>query len=369
LGYFWGEIQDSLIFLSLAPLMGMLDIKSLSTSELKGWTESISHKPFRADQIQNWLFKGLVDSFDVMENVPVDLRDKLKYHFRIQSLEESNRLESTDGTIKFAFKTHDGHFIETVLIPARERFSVCVSTQIGCAMGCTFCRTATMGFIRNLETGEILEQIIRVKRLLAEQGADVTNIIFMGMGEPLQNLDNVHRACVTLHERKHLNMGAKRLTISTSGVVPKIFELIERETPCHLAVSLNGTNDEMRSKIMPVNRRWPMAELLGACDAYTQKTGNEVTFEYVMIQGITCTPQAAKELLKITQQRSCKVNAILINASENPAHLPPTQKEVDEFLDIVRAGEVKITMRTPRGRDILAACGQLAIKQKKVASC
>lgn len=327
----------------------------------------MDQKPYRAAQIQNWLFKGLVTSFDQMENVPADLREKLAYTFRISSLEEANRTESTDGTIKFAFKTHDGHFIETVMIPSKERFSICVSTQVGCAMGCTFCRTATMGQIRNLESGEIIEQVIHVKRMLKDRGDDITNIIFMGMGEPMHNLLNVHRTCEILHQREFFNLGAKRMTVSTSGVVPLMQQFMELDTPCNLAVSLNGTNDAMRSKLMPVNLKWPLAELMATIDAYIAKTGEWVTLEYILIKGITCTPQAAKELLKLTQQRRVKINAIVLNNPERPGGLePPTQNDIDAFLEIVRDGQVNINLRTPRGRDILAACGQLAIQQKKV---
>ena len=337
-------------------------------SELKSWLESISQKAYRADQIQNWLFKGLVRSFDQMENVPQDLRERLQETFRAESLTVHTRTESTDGTVKFAFRTHDNHFIETVMIPSMERSSVCVSTQVGCAMGCTFCRTATMGIIRNLECGEILEQIIHVSRELRAKGTDVSNIIFMGMGEPMNNLMDVHRACEILHDRRFFNLGAKRMTISTSGVVPGILQLLDLETPCNLAVSLNGTNDAMRTKLMPVNLRYPLAELFGAIDEYLKRTGEYVTLEYILIQGVTCTPQAAKELLKLTQQRRVKINAIVLNNPERPGGLmPPTQQEIEEFLEIVRSGQVHITLRTPRGRDILAACGQLAIQQKKVA--
>jgi len=347
-----------------------LDIKSLSISELKAWLESVSQKSFRADQIQHWLFKQQVDSYDAMENIPLELRELLKSHFRLESLAEHQRTESSDGTIKFAFRTHDDHFIETVLIPSNDRSSVCVSTQVGCAMGCTFCRTATMGQIRNLETGEIVEQVIRVSRLLRSHGSDITNIIFMGMGEPMHNLLNVHRACEILHERRFFNLGAKRMTVSTSGVVPQMREFLELNTPCNLAVSLNGTNDAMRSRLMPVNLKWPLAELFTVIDEYIRRNDEYVTLEYILIQGITCTPQAAKELLKLTQQRRVKVNAIVLNNPERPgALMPPTQGEIDVFLEIVRAGQVHITLRTPRGRDILAACGQLAIQQKKVTAC
>jgi len=347
-----------------------LDIKSLSIAELKGWLESVSQKAYRADQIQHWLFKELVTSFDQMVNIPQDLRERLAENFRILSLEEHTRTVSSDGTIKFAFRTHDNHFIETVLIPRLQRNSVCVSTQVGCAMGCTFCRTATMGEIRNLESGEIIEQIAYISRFLRLENDDVTNIIFMGMGEPMHNLLNVHRSCEILHERRFFNLGAGRMTISSSGVVPRLYELMELETPCKLAISLNGTNDAMRAKLMPVNLKWPMEELFGFIDEYIRRTGDYVTLEYILIKDVTCTPQAAKELLKLAQQRRVKINAIVLNNPERPGGLePPSQEDIDAFLELVRAGHVHIILRTPRGRDILAACGQLAIQQKKVKTC
>ncbi len=260
--------------------------------------------------------------------------------------------------MKWLFETHDGHHIETVMIPANGRFSVCVSTQIGCAQNCAFCRTAKMGFTRNLEAGEILEEILHVNWYLKDNGildadgkvAQVTNIIFMGMGEPLNNLEQVHRVCCTLHNQSLFNMGAKRMTVSTSGVVPKIKELVDRNTPCCLAV--------------PVNRVWPIEKLLEAVDDYIRRTDNYVTFEFVLIQGITCTPKAAKELIRICAPRRVKVNAIVLNDGDDPTLHAPTPEEVEEFLAAVRAAEIQITIRNPRGRDILAACGQLAYKKE-----
>ena len=270
------------------------------------------------------------------------------------------------------FKTHDDHHIETVMIPANGRYSVCVSTQVGCAMNCAFCRTAKMGFTRNLEAGEILEEIINVNWYLKESGflneegktAQVTNIIFMGMGEPLNNLENVHRVCCTLHNQSLFNMGSKRMTVSTSGVVPKIKELVDRNTPCCLAVSLNSTNNEYRSSVMPVNKTWPIEKLLEAVDEYIRRTDNYVTFEFVLIQDITCTPKAAKELIRICAPRRVKVNAIVLNDGDDPTLHAPTPEQVEDFLAMVRAAEIQITIRNPRGRDILAACGQLAYKKE-----
>lgn len=344
------------------------DIKTLTEEELKNWLKEVGEKPFRADQIRNRLFCGQVKSFNEMETIPAALREKLSANFRITSLEEAKRLISVDGTVKWLYQTHDGHHIETVLIPTNDRFSVCVSTQIGCAQNCAFCRTAKMGFIRNLEAGEILEEIIRVNWYLEETGtkhsdgsiAKVTNIIFMGMGEPLNNLEQVHRVCCTLHHQKLFNLGRKRMTISTSGVVPKIKELVDRNTPCCLAVSLNSTNDERRSAVMPVNKVWNIAKLLEATDEYTRRTGNYVTFEFVLMKGITCSEEAAKELIRICAPRRCKVNAIVLNDGDDPTLEAPSLEEIDHFLEIVRKAEVQITIRNPRGRDILAACGQLA---------
>lgn len=343
------------------------DIKTLTEEELKEWLKSVGEKPFRADQIRNHLFCGQVSSYEEMTSLSSSLREKLSESFRLHSLEEVKRLQSIDGTVKWLFKTPDSHHIETVMIPSNGRYSVCVSTQVGCAQNCVFCRTAKMGFIRNLEAGEILEEIIRVNRYLAEffekdsegKPAKVTNIIFMGMGEPLNNLEQVHRVCCTLHNQKLFNLGRKRMTISTSGVVPKIKELVDRQTPCCLAVSLNSTNNERRSEVMPVNRVWPIEKLLEATDEYTRRTDNYVTFEFVLIQGITCTKEAAKELIRICAPRRCKVNAIVLNDGDSDLNAP-TQEEIDSFLELVRAAEIQITIRNPRGRDILAACGQLA---------
>ena len=353
------------------------DIKSLTVDELKEWLSANCEKTYRADQIENWLFCQQVSSYDQMKNIPQQTRDKLSKAFAIRSLTEVQHLVSVDGAVKWLFRTADDHYIETVLIPTNGRFSVCVSTQIGCAMNCAFCRTAKMGFIRNLEAGEILEEIIRVNDYLKETGeinadgkqAQVTNIIFMGMGEPLNNLENVHRTCCTLHNQKLFNLGRKKMTVSTSGVVPKIKELVDRNTPCCLAVSLNSTNNEARGSVMPVNKIWPIEKLLEATDEYSRRTDNYVTFEFVLMKDVTCTPAAAKELIRICAPRRVKVNAIVLNAMDDPNLEAPTREDVDSFLEKVRAANIQITIRNPRGRDIFAACGQLAYKkQQKVAN-
>jgi 23S rRNA (adenine2503-C2)-methyltransferase len=288
-------------------------------------------------------------------NVPAELCKLLESSFSIRSLREELKMQSLDGTIKWLYKTADDLPVETVMIPTETRASVCVSTQSGCAMGCVFCRTGNMKLYRSLEAGEILEQIINAMKV-----KQVTNVIFMGMGEPLMNLDAVHRACVCLHDQKTFSMGKGRLTISTSGIVPKIAELLERGTPCQLAVSLVAADNETRESLMPVNKTWDLTELLKAIDNYLEKSGEWVTLEYILIKDKTCTKTAAKNLIRIVKPRRCKVNAIVLNDNENPELQAPSEQEVNEFLEIVRNQSVQINIRNPRGRDILAACGQLS---------
>jgi 23S rRNA (adenine2503-C2)-methyltransferase len=334
--------------------MPFQDIKSLSREELRQFLLDNGHKPSRAEQIRVWLFKQMRQTYEGL-NVPDELCKLLEESFRIKSLKEDMKMESRDGTIKWLYKTADNFPVETVMIPTETRASVCVSTQSGCAMKCAFCRTGAMGFNRSLEAGEILEQIINVMRERV-----VTNVIFMGMGEPLMNLDAVHRACVCLHDQKSFSMGRGRLTISTSGISPKINELLERGTPCQLAVSLVAADDEMRSELMPVNKTWNLTELFKAIDDYLAGSGEWVTLEYILIKDKTCTKTAAENLIRIVKPRRCKVNAIVLNSNENPELQAPSEHEVNEFLEIVRAKSVQINIRNPRGRDIFAACGQLA---------
>ncbi|MDR1813098.1 MAG: 23S rRNA (adenine(2503)-C(2))-methyltransferase RlmN [Candidatus Fibromonas sp.] len=342
--------------------MPFQDIKSLTREELRRFLLDNGHKPYRAEQIYVWLFKLMMQTYEGL-NVPVELCRLLEENFRIKSLQEELKMESSDGTVKWLYKTADDLPVETVMIPTETRASVCVSTQSGCAMGCTFCRTGRMGLKRSLEAGEILEQIINVYRFFREEHSvdrTVTNVIFMGMGEPLMNLDAVHRACVCLHDQKTFSMGKGRLTVSTSGIAPKIAELLERDTPCQLAVSLVAADNETRESLMPVNKTWDLTELMKAIDSYMEKSGEWVTLEYILIRDKTCTNRAAENLIRIVKPRRCKVNAIVLNDNENPELQAPSEQEVNEFLETVRAKQVQINIRNPRGRDIFAACGQLA---------
>lgn len=342
------------------------DIKSFSEDELKEFLKECGEKPYRAAQILDWVFNQSVHSFEDMSNLPQPLRELLASKCTVRTLKPVQQDASADGTVKWLYQTYDGYFIETVLIPSEARNSVCVSTQVGCGMGCGFCRTAKMGLKRHLSTGEILEQFLLTKEFLKEFDRNLTNIIFMGMGEPFHNYDNVSKAIHWLHHPKYLNLGRKRITVSTSGIAPKIRQMATDKLPAKLALSLNGTNDEMRSATMPINGRYPMKELLASVDEYIRTTGEYVTFEYVLIKDVTCTPQAARELAKIVHDRRCKVNGIALNDGDDPNLRAPSPEEIEEFLEIVRKSGKHITMRQPRGRDIKAACGQLAFHKQKV---
>jgi 23S rRNA (adenine2503-C2)-methyltransferase len=323
---------------------------------------------FRGKQVQDWSFRHLETDFGKMTNLPKGVQEKLAEAVETSVLSVKAVQVSTDGTTKWAFATHDGHVFESVLIPTDDRRSLCVSSQIGCAMGCTFCRTATMGFIRNLTLGEILEQVRFVNRHLKEtDGTRLTNVIFMGMGEPLLNLENVARACEMINSPSGFLIGKDKITVSTSGVVPKILEWAKRAPDFKLAISLNGSNDEMRSALMPVNRRWPIPVLLETADEYIRLTGQKLTFEYILIRGKTCTPESARELRRIASHRNCKINLIPLNRGEDPLLQAPSEEEIAEFERILAQGDFQVLRRRPRGPDILAACGQLATAQKKVA--
>ncbi len=340
---------------------------SLEWRELQSLVETLGQPVFRAKQLRNWIFQNLENRFDRMTNLPKDFLQKLEEVTTCSTLKVNAEQKSIDGTIKWAFETWDGHFFESVFIPSEGRNSLCVSSQIGCAMGCTFCRTATMGFIRNLTLGEILEQVHFANRYVTEISGRISNVIFMGMGEPLLNLENVALACETLNSPDGFNISKHKITVSTSGVAPKITEWGKRAPSFKLAISLNGSNNALRSSLMPVNRRYPLETLLEIADSYIRETGQKLTFEYILIKGKTCTPEAARELKQIASQRNCKINLIPLNKGEDPELQPPSEKEIAEFEKILAQGDFEVLRRKPRGSDIFAACGQLAKEQKKVA--
>jgi 23S rRNA (adenine2503-C2)-methyltransferase len=338
-------------------------LSDLSAPELEAWLTSLGQPKFRARQIQEWLWKHLATSLDEMTNLPKDLRGLLQEQSSTGALTVSDEQVSSDGTAKWAFEDAQGRRFESVMIPDEDRRTACISSQVGCAMGCSFCRTAQMGFLRNLSSGEILQQVAHVKRWLkANNQPPLSNIVFMGMGEPLNNYANVLSACATLTSPEGFGMAPRRITISTSGLVGKIEELAESAPQYHLAISLNSSNDAMRTEVMPVNRRHPIAELLASGDEWSRAADWPVTYEYVLIGDVTCTADAAFELVQLLRFRRCKLNLIPLNAADDIPLRSPTTTEIADFETIVRDAGLQVFTRKPKGRDILAACGQLAKK-------
>jgi 23S rRNA (adenine2503-C2)-methyltransferase len=300
-----------------------------------------------------------------MTDVGRALRAELEARFGLTTLERADEQRSSDGTIKWKWRAADGRFIESVYMPEKERKTLCVSSQAGCAMGCSFCLTATMGLLRNLTVGEIVDQVHRANRRLVELGEGegprpLTNLVFMGMGEPLANFENLKGALETLLSEDGPNFSHRHVTVSTAGLVPMIRRLGE-ETQVKLAVSLNATNDEIRSRIMPINRRYPIAELLGACRAFPMKQGRRITFEYVMLGGVNDTDADAARLGRLLRGIPSKVNLIPYNESPGLELQAPAAERVEAFRDQLIAMDITAVVRKSRGRDIAAACGQLAV--------
>jgi len=331
---------------------------------MEAWFRELGQPRFRASQVHEWLWKHLATSIDEMTNLPKDLRAALQEHSSVGWLEIDQEQISRDGTAKWAFRDAEGSKFEAVMIPDEDRRTACISSQVGCAMACAFCRTGTMGFLRNLTPGEILQQVAHIKRWLATTSQPpLSNIVFMGMGEPLNNLPSVLQACQTLTSPKGMGMAARRITISTSGLVERIDELARTAPEYHLAISLNSSNDRVRDQVMPVNRRHPIGRLLAAGDAWSLAAQWPVTYEYVLIGDVTCTEQSAWELVDLLTGRDCKLNLIPLNPAGDIPLRAPSQGEVESFERIIHDAGILAFRRKPKGQDILAACGQLARKK------
>lgn len=343
------------------------DILSLSLPELSDALVALGEKPFRGRQIFAWLHKRYAVSFDEMTDLSRGLRQKLADAFRLEPPAIELVQQSSDGTRKYKLRTIEGRFVEAVYMPdeAAGRRTLCVSSQVGCAMGCTFCLTATMGLVRHLSPGEIVGQVHRVNRDLIENVGvagprPLTNLVFMGMGEPLHNLDNLQKAVGTLLSGDGPNFSHRHVTVSTSGLVPAI-ERVGREMEIKLAISLNATTDEIRNEIMPVNRKWNIAALMEACRQFPMKTGRRITFEYVLLRGINDTDDDARRLIKLVHGIPAKVNLIPYNENPGLGFGEPDPDRVERFRDLLDRSGVTALVRKNRGRDISAACGQLAV--------
>ena len=351
-----------------------LDLRSLTPAELGARLDpgrgGAGAPAYRGEQVFRWLHEHAVESTDEMTNVPQKAREALAAAAPLRPLRTDVVQEARDGTRKLRFRTIDDRAIESVLIPddqngdtERDRLTLCVSSQVGCAMDCGFCATATLGYGRNLTAGEIVEQVYRATKLA---GRRPTNLVFMGMGEPMHNLDNVTRALSLLQHPWGLHFSPRRITVSTVGLVPGIEKLGQLRPAPNLAISLNATTDEVRDRIMPVNRKWPIAKLLEAARKFPLTHGRNVTFEYVLLAGVNDSDADADRLIRLLRGMVCKVNLIPWNPFQGPAFERPSAERIRTFQQRLRATGMIVYIRTPRGDDIDAACGQLAAREDLV---
>jgi 23S rRNA (adenine2503-C2)-methyltransferase len=348
--------------------MEKLHLLSIPFTDWEGLFTHMNCPAYRMKQVREWIFTHLQGDFNNMSNLPLDFRKDLTEKFILFTLDAVEEKLSLDGTVKWVFRTSDEKLIECVMVPEGKRRSICLSSQVGCAMGCRFCSTAKMGFIRNLTLGEILEQVHYVNRYLKNsEGSRITNVIFMGMGEPLSNLDAVADACKIISGKNGFNLSKQKITVSTSGIAPQIYKWAEKAPEFKLAISLNGSNNSVRLELMPGSRRCSLEQVLEAAKAYTRITDQQITFEYVLIRNKTCTPQAAGELKKIASQMKCKINLIVLNEGGPGNYQAPLQSEILKFQEILFCSNFTALLRKSRGCDISAACGQLVQQQKKVA--
>ena len=339
-------------------------IHSLALDEIEARLAAAGQPQYRAGQVAQWLYEKRAKSFAEMTNQPAALRAQLGEEFLFDELEQVRVLGSKDTTQKFLFRLGDGALIESVLIPASpalygeasDRRTLCVSTQVGCAYGCKFCASGLDGFARNLGAHEIVGQLLRIEELSGEK---VNNIVFMGMGEPLANFANLMKAIAIINAPWGIGLGARHITISTSGLAPQIRELAQQPLQVRLAISLHGATDEVREQIMPVNRKYPLAALLDACAFYTERKKQRLTFEYILIEGINDRPEDAAALARLVRKVNAKVNCIPYNIVDGLDWKRPSVARQDAFMAVLDAARVPATIRREKGGDIAAACGQL----------
>ena len=340
----------------------MKNIKDYNLDALKQEFIDMGEKPFRAEQVFKWIYEANVTSFDEMTNLSLELREKLKQNYTLCIYNIIKKQESSDGTKKYLFDVLDGNAIETVLMSYHHGYSICVSSQIGCKMGCKFCASTGIKFIRSLTSGEIVEQILAVER---DNGIKISNVVFMGIGEPLDNYDNVVNAIRIINNQKGINIGARHISISTSGLVPKIYQLAEENIQCTLSISLHATTDEKRSSMMPVNNTYNIEELLQACKDYIKQTNRRISFEYALAKDNNDNLEDAKRLVKLLKGMLCHVNLIPINKIENGQFTKSSNENIIKFRDYLNDHGIVATIRRELGSDIDAACGQLRRKNLK----
>ena len=339
-----------------------MNLKNLTQPELAGILKELGQPAFRAKQVYTWLHKG-VRSYDEMTNLPKGLRDVLSENYPINAPKVVRKQESKkDGTIKYLWQLSDGNCVETVLMRYNYGNTVCISTEVGCAMGCAFCASTIGGLVRRLEPFEMLDEVLFTQ---IDSGLPISRIVLMGIGEPLDNFDNVMRFLELVNSEDGMNISMRHISLSTCGLVPKIDALADRKLQISLAISLHGPNNETRSKIMPVNRAYPMDDLLEACRRYFAATGRRIHFEYAMIDGVNDRPEDAKEILRRMKGLPAHFNLIPLNHVEESPLKPSTKAAVAKFQKILEDGGVTATVRRTLGGDIDASCGQLRRKYNK----
>ena len=337
--------------------MDKKDLRSLTLGELMEELKGIGEKAFRAKQVYEWLHVKLVDSFDEMTNISKELRSKLKEYYVIPTVQMIERQESKlDGTNKFLFQLSDGHMVESVLMRYNHGNSVCISSQVGCRMGCKFCASTIGGLERNLLASEMVGQIYQIQKISGER---VSNIVVMGTGEPMDNYDNFLRFVKLISDENGLHISQRNITVSTCGIVPNMRRLAEEKLQITLALSLHGSTQEKRRESMPVANKYELAEVLAACDYYFEQTGRRITFEYSLVHGVNDREEDAKELISILKPRNCHLNLIPVNPIKERNFEKPSRKSAENFKNKLEKNGINVTIRREMGSDIDGACGQL----------
>ncbi|MEI6885815.1 MAG: 23S rRNA (adenine(2503)-C(2))-methyltransferase RlmN [Bacteroidota bacterium] len=343
------------------------DIREISSEELRAFFISKNEKLFRVNQVLEWLWKKPCASFDEMSDIPKTTRELLRLNYTFIKAVPAKIQESRDGTVKLAFSLHDGALVEGVLIPSGDRFTACVSSQAGCPLGCVFCATGMLGFTRNLSAGEIYDQAVHLDRLASERTGSkggLSNIVYMGMGEPFLNYENVKRSVEMIMSADGMGMSPQRITVSTLGIPKIIKRFADDDLKCHLAVSLHSAGNDKRNRLLPFNLKHPLDELLDALKYYYRKTGKRFTVEYILFNGINDSLADARELAAFCKNFPVKVNLLEYNPVEGTGLHPSTHEKLQQFAEFLEKKNMVVNIRKSRGKDIDAACGQLAGKGK-----
>lgn len=341
----------------------MQNIYNFTLEELENYFLNIGEKKFRATQVFEWLYRMRINSFSEMTNISKKVITTLEENFILEKLETVTKQVSSDGTTKYLFKLSDGKLIETVLMRHNYGNSICVTTQVGCNMGCSFCASGELGKVRNLNLGELVEQVLEVQKDLDKNYEKVTNIVVMGIGEPFDNYDNVTKFLKIVNYPKGLEIGARHITVSTCGIVPKIYEFSNFDLQVNLAISLHASNNELRSKIMKINNAYQIKDVMDAVKDYISKTNRRVTFEYILLKDVNDSIKNAKELVKLIKGMNAYVNLIPYNEVITKPYKRVTKEQAEAFYKVLDTNHIQATLRMEHGADIDAACGQLRAKK------